>query len=178
MHVYLCHTDYICWHWQQKVSGVFLGNLWCCWFKESKQLQTLKRLDPLTVALTCFEAELVLLLAVVVVQRFHSHTFDHIFVERVRSSVGVVAWVRGCLVLVRPLCRGRERLVLLVAADTKDYTSQSRCLFSVLPENCYDVLIPILLWLCVCFMVVLVCVVCCKSFLLSLLIILLSYYSY
>ncbi len=46
-------------------------------------------INPVT--LTCSEAELVLLLALIVVQRSHSHTFAHIFVKGVCPSVGVVA---------------------------------------------------------------------------------------
>lgn len=82
--------------------------------------------------LTCSEAELVLLLAFVVVQRPHSYAFDRIFVF---EGVGVVARVWGRLVLVRPLCGGRVRLVLLVAADTEHYTFQQDIKFESFELN-------------------------------------------
>lgn len=69
----------------------------------------------LAFALTCFEAQLVLLLAFVVVQRPHFHTFVRV-VEGVQPSVGVIGQVLGDLVLFQPFVGG---CVPLVAADTE-----------------------------------------------------------
>lgn len=73
---------------------------------------------------TCFEAKLVLLLAVVVIQRSDSHAFSRLFIKGVRSSISVVARVRSSLVLIRPLGGGCVCLVLLIAAHTEKHTVQ------------------------------------------------------
>lgn len=41
------------------------------------------------VMFTCSEAELVLLLTFIVIQRFHPHTWALLLIEGVRASVGV-----------------------------------------------------------------------------------------
>lgn len=51
----------------------------------------------------------------VVVQRPHSHTFVHVFVEGVQASVGVSRKVLGRIALFRPF----SGVVSLVAADTE-----------------------------------------------------------
>lgn len=104
------------------------GTVGSCWSAVKSSPSELYRLrqESLCVPLTCSEAQLVLLLAFVVVQRSHSHTFAHILIERICSSVGVVPWVRGRLVLVRPLRWRSVCLVLLVAADTEGNVSAER----------------------------------------------------
>lgn len=68
---------------------------------------------------TCFEAQLVLLLSLVVIERSHAHSASRttrVFLKGVGATISLIARIRCRLLIVRPF--SWVGLILVIAADT------------------------------------------------------------